>query len=242
MAHVQLVSADSREATGAGTPADALGVCPSMSTSNPGVNQSGDVECPTCGRDDFKSRLGLKQHHAKVHGESLRGVEVHCENCGDAFRRSPSHVNDRNFCSYECRGAWQSENAVGEDAFRWEGGKQDSVCERCGEDFKHRRHQPGRFCSNECFHTHLSENAKPESPYYGPSWPSQRNAALDRDDHECVICGSNQMVDVHHIRPFRKFGVENHGQANKLDNLVCLCRQHHMKWEGIPLRPEVPGE
>ena len=74
--------------------------------------------------------------------------------------------------------------------------------------------------------------------YYGASWRDQRQKAVERDGGECVICGE-EPVDVHHIRPFREFGVENHEQANRLDNLVCLCRGHHSKWEGIPLRPEV---
>ena len=76
--------------------------------------------------------------------------------------------------------------------------------------------------------------------YYGASWRRQRRETVARDGGECVICGK-EPVDVHHIRPFREFGVENHEEANALDNLVCLCRQHHSKWEGIPLRPEVVG-
>jgi len=75
--------------------------------------------------------------------------------------------------------------------------------------------------------------------YYGKSWKRQRRKARERDGDECVICGDGDQVDVHHIRPFREFGVENHERANRLDNLVCLCRKHHAKWEGIPLRPEV---
>ena len=48
----------------------------------------------------------------------------------------------------------------------------------------------------------------------------------------------NQEIHVHHIIPFRRFGVENHKEANKIPNLICLCREHHAEWEGIPLRPD----
>ena len=75
--------------------------------------------------------------------------------------------------------------------------------------------------------------------YYGKSWPKQRPKVIDRDGGECVICGDSDDVHVHHIIPFRKFGIENHEQANQLDNLVCLCQSHHRRWEGIPLRPVV---
>jgi len=78
--------------------------------------------------------------------------------------------------------------------------------------------------------------------YYGESWGRQRRKARKRDDNECVICGDDGLVDVHHIRPFREFGVEKHEAANRLSNLICLCRQHHNNWEGIPLRPEVIDE
>jgi len=78
--------------------------------------------------------------------------------------------------------------------------------------------------------------------YYGKSWKRQRRKARERDGDECVICGDGDQVDVHHIRPCREFGVENHERANRLDNLVCLCRKHHAKWEGIPLRPEVVAD
>ena len=73
---------------------------------------------------------------------------------------------------------------------------------------------------------------------YGPSWDTQRQKALDRDGNQCLVCGRSDAVHVHHIRPFRTFGLENHEEANVLDNLVCLCPQHHVKWEGIPLRPQ----
>lgn len=76
--------------------------------------------------------------------------------------------------------------------------------------------------------------------YYGPNWKEQRRKARDRDDHTCQSCGMTKEEmgrepDVHHIRPFRKF--ESHERANRLENLVCLCRECHAVWEGIPLRP-----
>jgi len=81
---------------------------------------------------------------------------------------------------------------------------------------------------------------------YGPNWYEQRRAARERDGFECQVCGISDStldyeLDVHHIRPRRKFTTESgefdYEAANRLDNLVTLCRSCHNQWEGIPLRP-----
>lgn len=73
-------------------------------------------------------------------------------------------------------------------------------------------------------------------PYYGTSWSNAREKARERDNYTCQVCGLTenelgQEVDVHHIIPFFEFGVENHKEANSLDNLVCLCRICHVNIE-----------
>jgi HNH endonuclease len=73
--------------------------------------------------------------------------------------------------------------------------------------------------------------------YRGPSWPTQRRAALERDRSECVVCGETADVTVHHVRPFRLF--RDHESANDLNNLVTLCRLHHSEadnaiWRDTP--------
>lgn len=88
-----------------------------------------------------------------------------------------------------------------------------------------------------------------EAPRYGPGWGEQRQKAIERDGCECVVCGLSetasqerygQSLDVHHIRPLRAF--DSTEAANRLNNLVTLCRACHRDWEGIPLRPEVVGD
>jgi DEAD/DEAH box helicase domain-containing protein len=85
---------------------------------------------------------------------------------------------------------------------------------------------------------------------YGPNWKSQRLRALDRDDHQCRMCGASDSEDlaglekparsvtlhVHHIRPFREFNYipgqnENYQEANQLDNLITLCPSCHRQAE-----------
>jgi DEAD/DEAH box helicase domain-containing protein len=73
---------------------------------------------------------------------------------------------------------------------------------------------------------------------YGPNWPAQRKAARVRDSFRCRRCdtpeGDHREHDVHHIRPFKTFRYvpgenEAYKEANRLENLMTLCRTcHHM--------------
>jgi len=65
-----------------------------------------DVECPTCGRDDFETERGMKYHHTRKHGESLSRVSFSCDCCGEEFERNQSEVNDSSeyhYCSLDCK-------------------------------------------------------------------------------------------------------------------------------------------
>ena len=171
------------------------------------------VKCHSCGKS-IERRVTTQKHffcndrcrgdwmkHARRGENSLafKPRNRKCEYCGKSVRRSPAHLkrNTIHFCSIECKSKWQSENWCGENNPLWKGG--------------------------EC--------------YYGKSWKYQRRKARKRDKYICQSCGmsekeNGQALDAHHIIPFRKFNYipdenENHKQANRLSNLVCLCRQCH---------------
>jgi DEAD/DEAH box helicase domain-containing protein len=76
---------------------------------------------------------------------------------------------------------------------------------------------------------------------YGPNWPRQRDLARGRDGFRCQRCSApepgSSRHDVHHLQPFRNFGYmrgqnENYLQANRLENLITLCRSCHRAVEG----------
>jgi predicted restriction endonuclease len=48
------------------------------------------------------------------------------------------------------------------------------------------------------------------------------NAVKDRDGRKCVICGSTQMLNAHHI-----IARENHETKFDLQNGLSLCPLHH---------------
>jgi len=72
--------------------------------------------------------------------------------------------------------------------------------------------------------------------YFGPDWREQRRSTRKRDNHTCRLCGKTKKeigreLDVHHLIPFREFGLVNYAKANQLSNLIALCRPCHIKTE-----------
>jgi len=67
---------------------------------------------------------------------------------------------------------------------------------------------------------------------YGAGWTQQKALARARDNYRCQICGvveTDRAHDVHHKIPFRHF--KSSEEANRLDNLITLCRKCHQKVE-----------
>ncbi len=86
---------------------------------------------------------------------------------------------------------------------------------------------------------------------YGPNWAEQRQQVRTRDHFCCTQCGApespNRQHDVHHLTPFRTFGYvpginENYKIANRLTNLVLVCRGCHLRLEaGVRVRSGLDG-
>jgi len=170
---------------------------------------------------------------------------ISCENCGIEFKRIPSVANrgEHNFCSYECTHEWESTNRTGENSPTWDGGRSKLECEYCGDIYKEYREERSKFCSKDCMNNWKRDNWNhPQKgtakEYFGDNWSQQRQNALERDNNSCEICGDSDLIDVHHIIPRRKFATVE--KSNELENLIVLCRSHHMKVEYGDIRCPVP--
>jgi len=222
-----------------------------------------DIECDWCGTittkrpshvNEYGQNFCSNECNGKWASENLENkTGVNCDYCGDEFQIHPFRLeqSELHFCpDSECYGNWQSENAVSENARHWEGGQESVVCEMCEDSFSVRpyRSDSARFCSRQCadeFKTTITGELHPlwiadKQRDYGEKWEYVRSKARDRDNYTCQGCGVNEStmgreLDVHHIQPLRKF--ESLENANRLQNLICLCMSCHNKWEGIPLRP-----
>lgn len=131
----------------------------------------------------------------------INGAWYPCENCGELVYRTPATLMDHVFCSPKCQRAILPHPCLGK-----------RIPSRAG---KNHYNWKGGY-----------------DPYYGPSWYSARQQTRIRDNHICQECGKTREEkerepDVHHIIPFREFGIERHEEANTLSNLVCLCRSCH---------------
>jgi len=67
---------------------------------------------------------------------------------------------------------------------------------------------------------------------YGKQWNQIRDAVRARDLYRCQMCGAAETTrqhDAHHKKPFRSFSSAQ--EANRLENLITLCRTCHRKAE-----------
>lgn len=187
-----------------------------------------------------------------------KNIFIKCEFCGKEKLKRPCEIESEHlFCSNTCRNSWmkgrkhsrktrekmsESQKRIGNRPPQK--GKSPILieCSNCGTKFKRRvcciRRAKYSFCSNECKFDWFQGEKHPHwrngqwCKRKGPGWLNQRRKALRRDDHTCQICGTKETdrgLDVHHIIPFIRF--ENYIEANKIDNLVTLCRACHGKIE-----------
>ena len=192
-----------------------------------------DHSCPSCDRV-FLTKRAMRCHHSQSHGESLRGVVFECHVCGVTDTKEPHHYNEEgpNYCSHDC----MSKHLRKEKTIE---------CENCrAKKTFSPPSEAGRFCSESCAHEYMRGEQHPSYKgrhnYYGDRWEQQRRKARERDGCVCQICGKSKeelgkLPSVHHVVPVRKFDDPN--DAHYMENLITLCQKHHMKWEGIPLRP-----
>lgn len=159
-------------------------------------------------------------------------VECVCIRCGKTFLIFPSWVakGEGLFCSRAC-----TRNRVAKE------------CAQCGKGYEVMANEAprSRFCSRPCkaeWQRHNRLGAESPGwrggydPYYGPNWRERKRAARKRDGFTCQRCGIteerlNRKLDVHHIIPFRTFGIERYREANRLENLISLCHLCHLQTE-----------
>lgn len=176
-------------------------------------------------------------------------VTLRCEYCGEHYTVAPSEAERSRFCSRQCHGKFRGENIS--DSV-------DLTCERCGSTYSvvRSRQDISRFCSKECFDGYRSDNPRTgkdhprwnggKPRYYGENWHRKRREAMKRDGGRCVQCEMSREdhkkeydedLHVHHLKPIATF--DSPEDANYLENLVTLCRDHHSEWEQLaPLRPD----
>lgn len=182
-------------------------------------------------------------------------ITKECKNCGDKFQLK-AYRSDRQFCDMDCYTEWREGRFTGENSYSYN--RIEVNCAACNNTLKriksHDNRRQHHFCNNNCYAQWISENKNGEDAFhwqggpatYGPGWDREKKKEVrKRDDYRCQACGKTQKQElddigrnlcVHHIIPAKQF--DNSNKRNDKNNLVTLCLSCHMKWEGIPLKPQ----
>lgn len=90
-------------------------------------------------------------------------------------------------------------------------------CPACGIEFICRKGHKNEkaTCSYSCSNTHFRSGSD------HPNWKEDtyRSTCFDKHKKECIICGEDKIVEVHHFD-------EDHSN-NEVNNLIPLCPTHH---------------
>lgn len=183
--------------------------------------------CPICGKEFYKRKCEKKKYCSpQCAGVARRKINT-CDKCGKPLD---------NFWAKYCPECLKE---VKHTMFY------DRVlvsCAYCGKELlvipSRVKNNQKCYCDFECMAKDYSNRFSGEnSPtwkggkkHYRGHWLRQRDLARKRDNYTCQLCGVTEEewhkeMDVHHIRNYRKF--EDKDEANKLENLVCLCNKCH---------------
>lgn len=204
---------------------------------------------------EYRRRVRLGLHVPKPINQRRAESFVPCSTCGTLVARSVQrrerlkHV----FCSKDCL----RKGLTGRPSAR----KKTPIsrlCDQCGEivtrpPWAMNRGRDHTFCNRQCFALWKEKNFAGESgpnwagghpAYYGVNWKRQRRRARQRDNYRCRTCGLPEIrawrkLDVHHIVPFRFFGLKLFRSANKLKNLITLCVSCHKICEALSHNGEI---
>jgi 5-methylcytosine-specific restriction endonuclease McrA len=225
--------------------------------------------CAHCG-DRFYSEYAKKYcserclsaaaPYAGERNPNYRGgkTKTTCRICGTAFEYYPSEKRGL-YCS-ECvkTEQWRTPPSIdGPRNPRWSGGRRTTECDVCGDVVERYPSNIGDvvLCGEKCRSQWLSETFSGDghpnwlggsNEAYGSGWAAVRSDALERDEHQCVVCGVareeiGRNPDVHHIVPVRWY-IEaedlSREDAHFLDNVASLCSRCHRKAEFGKISPE----
>lgn len=93
-------------------------------------------------------------------------------------------------------------------------------CPICGTKFTTRKDSPREkmTCSHSCANSYFRSGVN------NPNWKenSYRSTCFHFHKKECIVCGENKIVEVHHL--------DENNKNNSPNNLIPLCPTHHQYW------------
>ena len=206
--------------------------------------------CESCGKIFFiqphmnNTNCSVECGRIATANKQKKRILVKCDFCGLEFEKISSKITTTNFCSTTCHGKWKSQNLVGENNPQYK--RVLRVCANCGKELSvipSRANRKHIYCDATCMAQHYSSSemfSGENSPTwkggkitrieYGPDWLKRRREIRHREKYKCHRCGKTELengeeLSIHHIKNFKLF--EDSRKANKVTNLVGLCRNCH---------------
>jgi hypothetical protein len=147
----------------------------------------------------------------------------HCHGCGKPLPSKDQHPSY--YCSENCRSGAYKRYAIAKITVPLR------PCVVCGAIFRPQTNKtPGLCCSRQCQaarHSKMMLGTNNPGFRHGISrygvarqWEKVKKLIRERDGSKCVACGTMYPLDVHHINIIPT--------DQRLENLVCLCREHHV--------------
>lgn len=172
---------------------------------------------PTAKYPSLQRKYINHHQHRGEHNGNYRGGKVSrcCPVCLESFMAWPSK-HAVTCGAVECFKSWQSMTSGARGQH-----KTEVACDFCGTPLRRFPSQikEKNYCNRSCLSkTKTHDN---NGNWQGGKWRWFQAQVLRRDNYRCVICGFDQVVDVHHIVGRKR------GGTDEPSNLITLCPNHH---------------
>lgn len=164
-------------------------------------------------------------------------LDLTCQNCGKSFRVQRWYAeNGRLYCTKQCFAASLLNRIA-------------CACATCGNPIERTpsqaEHGKKNYCSVACYSVGKKKEWNDEQlrilcrnrRRYSYYWAKLAAGIRKRDNYTCRLCGTIQRkpsLHVHHINPLSNYTLATLDEANKSENLTCLCGSCHRKVEVNP--------
>lgn len=199
------------------------------SLSHEGTLKTKEIECDRCGEITERRKTVIEDNKEVFCSKKCKydtKTTLKCEECGENFEVYKKKAENRKYCSTNCRNKAYKEGEI-------------YTCAECGEEVYRpplqAKKYDNKFCSHQCQTDYISgeehykyKEDKRQYTYSG-GWKTAREERLEKDNHQCQECGSEEKLHIHHIKPYIKF--EDKFEANRQENLITLCSSCHLQHE-----------
>jgi hypothetical protein len=216
-----------------------------LTSNHPILTKKGWIAAGELTCDDILMKI---EYESKLKGktyEQIYGVERAIELKAEKFKnldRSIGHISEKKGKTYEQIYGFERSLKI-KSKFKhkeWLKRRKISHC-KCGKSYEVIQSSKRKYCSLECYwrYSGCGNNFRSKVGNFklhkNPNWqgglsfepyPIEFNSdlkkkILERDNCKCVLCGSNKVLQIHHI---------DYNKDNNIDeNLVALCRSCHYK-------------